>query len=83
MPELYGTKNFAKQYAKLDPVVQAAVCRALAHFDRLGKVKPLRNMPAHFELRVGRRWRVIWHYGPQREIILHSVGSHDHILDRL
>ena len=81
--ELYWSKNFAKQYAKLAPPVQAAVCRALAHFDQPGKVEPLQQVPEQYELRVGRRWRIIWHYGPRHVIILRSVGSHDQALERL
>lgn len=80
--EMYWTKNFAKQYAKLAPPVQEAVCRALAHFDQPGKVEPLQRVPEHYELRVGRHWRVIWHYGSDHVVILRSVGSHQETLER-
>ena len=80
--QLYWTKHFRKQYDRLSPVGQAAVCHALERFNHPGKTQQLQRFPGCHELRAGRRWRIIWWRGPDNLIVLRSVGIHDRVLNR-
>lgn len=79
---VYWTKRFRKQYDRLSPVAQDAVCRALEKFNRPGRTQQLTRFPGYHELRAGRLWRIIWWYGPDEQVILRSVGPHDRVLSR-
>ena len=79
---VYWTKRFKKQFARLSPVGQDAVNRALDSFTQPGRIRPLWRFPNYYELRAGRQWRVIWFYGEDGIVILRTVKSHDRALSR-
>lgn len=79
---IHMTKRYQRHFAKLPPVAQQAIQRALRYFDQPVRTQPLLCFDGIYELRAA-NWRVTWSRGESPDqVLLRNCGSHDLVLKR-